>query len=172
MASIHFAVFRAWGWMLACLTVVVMPAQAFEAPKDRVVLTVSGQIGVTNRPQAAVWDMAMLEALPQTRFTTTTPWHNGPVTFSGPLLRHVLAAVQARGRSMRATALNDYRITIPASDAAAFDVIIATRMNGQPMSIRTKGPLFIIYPFDSRAELKSTTYFERSIWQLRSLEIE
>lgn len=172
MISIKSAVFRAWAWGAFALLLTTLPAMALELPKDRVVLTVSGQLGVTNRAQTAVWDMAMLEALPQTRFTTTTPWDNGPVTFSGPLLRDVLATVQARGTTLRATALNDYRITIPASDAAAFDVIIATRMNDQPMSVRTKGPLFIVYPFDSRPELKSTTYFERSIWQLRSLEIE
>lgn len=172
MISINSAVFRIGVLCTLALMMAVFPALALEVPKERVVLTVSGQLGVKNRGQTAVWDMAMLEALPQTRFTTTTPWDNGPVTFSGPLLRDVLAAVQARGTTLRATALNDYRITIPASDAASFDVIVATRMNDQPMSVRTKGPLFIVYPFDSRAELKSTTYFERSIWQLRSLEIE
>jgi hypothetical protein len=172
MMLINSAIFRAGLLIISALLMAALPTHALETPKERVVLTISGSLGVTNRGQTAVWDMAMLEALPQTRFTTTTPWDNGPVTFSGPLLRDVLAAVQARGTTLRATALNDYRIAIPASDAAAFDVIIATRMNDQPMSVRTKGPLFIIYPFDSRPELKSTTYFERSIWQLKLLAIE
>lgn len=147
-------------------------AQALEAPKDPPVLTVSGNIGATNRGATAVWDMAMIDALPQATFTTRTPWDNAPVTFSGPLLRDLLAAVGSRGTRIRATALNDYRITIPVEDTRRYNIVVATRMNDQPMSVRTKGLLFIVYPFDSHPELRSAIFYERSIWQLRSLDIE
>jgi hypothetical protein len=149
-----------------------LPSMALEKPKDRPILSVTGKIGVNNSTNAAVWDMAMLESLPQTQFTTATPWEKDPITFRGPLLRDVLSAVKANGSSIKATALNDYRIIIPAADAQAYDVIVATRMNGQAMSVRTKGPLFIVYPFDSRPELRNATYYERSIWQLKSIEID
>ena len=36
--------------------------------------------------------MKMLESLPQTSFTTATPWWAQPRKFTGPLLRDVLAA--------------------------------------------------------------------------------
>ncbi len=145
---------------------------ALDTPKGKVVLTVSGRIGAHNQAGQAAFDMAMLEAMPQKVFSTLTPWDKAEVTFSGPLLRDVLAAVRAQGQQIRATAINDYRIRIPVADSQRFDVIVATRMNGAPMPVRDKGPLFIVYPFDSRAELRSATYFERSIWQLRSLELE
>jgi hypothetical protein len=147
---------------------------ALTAPKGKVVLTVTGKLDAPNKGKQAQFDMAMLEALPQKTFTTLTPWEHQPIQFSGPLLRDVLAAVQAsaQGRNIKATALNDYRINIPVADAAAFDMVVALRMNGEPMSVRTRGPLFIVYPFDSRPELKSATYYERSIWQLKSIEIE
>lgn len=149
-------------------------AQALEQPKGKPVLTVGGAIAATNRGGKAVFDMAMLEALPQTTFTTSTPWDDRPIRFSGPLLRDVLAAVQAgaQANGLKATALNDYRIQIPVADAKRFDVIMATRLDGQPMSVRTRGPLFIVYPFDSRPELQGATYYERSIWQLKSLDVE
>ena len=51
-------------------------------------------------------------------------------------------------------------------------MIVAHKINGQPIPIRTKGPLFIVYPFDSKPELKSTTYYGRSAWQLKSMHIE
>jgi hypothetical protein len=38
--------------------------------------------------------------------------------------------------------------------------------------VRTKGPLFIVYPFDAAKELQSSTYYERSIWQLKAIEVE
>jgi len=156
---------------LGLLAVFSAQVQALERPRDRVVLTISGQIGVSNQGGAAVFDMAMLEALPQHRFATRTPWEPGVVRFSGPLLRDVLALVQARGQRLHATALNDYRITIPLQDARDFDVIIATRMNEQPMPVRTRGPLFVIYPFDSDPQLQHARFYERSIWQLRSIEV-
>ncbi|WP_180683097.1 molybdopterin-dependent oxidoreductase [Tepidicella baoligensis] len=146
--------------------------QALEIPRQTPVLTLTGLIGVTNQTGAAVFDMAMLEALPQHEFTTLTPWEDRPLKFSGPLLRDVLRLVQARGQTLRATALNDYRISIPADDAQQFDVIIATRLNDQPMSIRTRGPLFIIYPFNAHPQLQSARYYERSIWQLKAIHIE
>ncbi|WP_082039827.1 molybdopterin-dependent oxidoreductase [Serpentinimonas raichei] len=156
---------------LGLLAVFSAQVQALERPRDRVVLTISGQIGVSNQGGAAVFDMAMLEALPQHRFATRTPWEPGVVRFSGPLLRDVLALVQARGQRLHATALNDYRITLPLQDARDFDVIIATRMNEQPMPVRTRGPLFVIYPFDSDPQLQHARFYERSIWQLRSIEV-
>jgi hypothetical protein len=45
-------------------------------------------------------------------------------------------------------------------------------MNGEPIPVRTKGPLFIVYPFDDKAELRAAVYYERSAWQLKSLTIE
>jgi hypothetical protein len=53
-----------------------------------------------------------------------------------------------------------------------FDMVMAHQMNGQPISVKTKGPLFIVYPFDSKPELRSSTYYERSPWQLRSITVE
>jgi hypothetical protein len=88
-----------------------------------VVLTVSGKLGAPNRGDKAVFDLAMIEALPQKTFTTMTPWEKAPVKFSGPLLRDVLAAVKARGNTLKAVALNDYKITIPLDDAAKLPIV-------------------------------------------------
>jgi hypothetical protein len=88
------------------------------------------------------------------------------------LLRDVLAAAKASGRTLKALALNDYQTSIPADDAQKFDVILAHKMNGQDIPVKTKGPLFIVYPFDAKPELRSTVYFERSAWQLKSLNVE
>jgi hypothetical protein len=148
------------------------PALALDAATGKVILTVSGKVGETNSAKGAEFDLAMLEKLPQHTMTTQTPWEKSPTTFTGPLLRDVLAAAKASGTSIKAVALNDYRTQIPFSDAAKFDMLLASQMNGKPISVRTKGPLFIVYPYDSNSELRSNTYYERSAWQLRALTIE
>lgn len=166
-------------WMAACALVGVWAvgltstgALALEAPKGKVVLTVTGNVSTPNRGKTAVFDMAMLQALPQHTFTTQTPWEAKPTTFKGPLLRDVLAAAQASGSTVEATALNDYTISLPMSDTTQFDMVLAHTMNGSPIPVRTKGPLFVVYPFDSKPELKAAKYYERSIWQLKSLAVK
>ncbi len=56
-------------------------------------------------------------------------------------------------------------------DFAKFNVILAIKRNGEYMPVRDKGPLFIVYPYDSKSELKSQTYYGRSAWQLKRLEV-
>ncbi len=146
-------------------------ALALERPSAAVVLTVRGRVRSPNDGQAAQFDMPMLERLPQTSFTTRTPWYAAPRKFTGPLLRDVLAAAGAQGDVLRAIALNDYWVEIPFDDAQRLDVIVARLLDDRPMAVRDKGPLFVIYPFDSRPELRSTTYYGRSAWQLRTIDV-
>jgi hypothetical protein len=153
-------------------TLPVAPAHALEAATGPVVLTVHGRVRKPNAGSSAQFDMAMLEQLPQHSFVTRTPWYSTPRKFSGPLLRDVLAACGAMGSNLRATALNDYRVDLPFEDTQRFDVLLARLLDDKPMAVRDKGPLFIIYPFDSSAELRTTVYYSRSAWQLKSLEVQ
>ncbi|KQT85761.1 molybdopterin-dependent oxidoreductase [Aurantimonas sp. Leaf443] len=141
------------------------------APSGPAVLTVSGAIANTNVDGFARFDMATLEAMQDRSATMETPWTAKATTFSGPLLRSVLAAVGAKGRTIRLVALNDYASDLPVEDAAELDTMLATRMDGAPMSVRDKGPLFLIYPFDQSADLYNEKYFSRSVWQIKEIKV-
>jgi hypothetical protein len=147
-------------------------ANALEAPTGSVILTISGKVTSPNIGQTAGFSMAMLEALPQKTFTTKTPWYPAPVEFTGPLLRDVLAAAGSKGDKLVALALNDYKTEIPMTDTIAHDMIVARLLNGKPMAIRDRGPLFIVYPFDTKAELRAERYYNRSAWQLSRLIVQ
>jgi hypothetical protein len=151
---------------------VASAAMALKPPTERPVLTVSGKIGLKNAGDKARFDMKMMEALPQHSFTTRTPWYDKPVKFTGPLLADVLAAVKASGSTVSAVAINDYKISIPVTDTTRHKVIVARLLDDKPMPVREKGPLFVVYPFDDSSELRSSTYYERSIWQLKALEVQ
>ncbi len=161
--------------LLACTAVRAANAEApppLAPPQGKVVLSISGQVNRTNAPSRADFDLDMLAALPQRQLVTHTPWHQGAQTFTGPLLRDVLAQAGANGKLLVAVALNDYRCEIPSDDTTQFDVVLARLQNGEPMRVRDKGPLFIVYPFDSDAKLRSDRYYARSAWQLRSLIVQ
>lgn len=147
-------------------------AYALEKPTGEVVLTVkAANLRHANLDGTAQFDLAMLEALAGRRGKMETPWTSGKVEFSGPLLRAVLDAAGAQGSKLRVIALNDYSAEVPMEDASKIDTMLATRMDGKRMSVRDKGPLFLIYPFDADPSLFNEKYFSRSVWQISKIEV-
>ncbi|MFC7478377.1 molybdopterin-dependent oxidoreductase [Dankookia sp. GCM10030260] len=146
-------------------------AASLALPAERPVLTVSGKIANTNKGDAAQFDRPMLEALGMSGFKTMTPWYPGPVRFDGVRMDRLLETVGASGDRVLAYALNDYTTELPVSDFAAYGVLLALKRDGEYMPVRDKGPLFIVYPFDSRPELKHQRFYSRSAWQLARLDV-
>jgi hypothetical protein len=147
-------------------------AESLAKPVGDPILEVGGNISSVNEGPKAVFDRSSLEALGLEKVVTSTPWHNGPVTFEGISLDKLMHLVGARGTKVRAVALNDYAATVPIEDFSKYNVILALKRDGQYMPVRDKGPLFIIYPYDSRPELRSQVYYARSVWQVKRLEIQ
>lgn len=146
-------------------------AQALEPVQGEVVLTVSGAIAKTNADAVAAFDIEMLEGLGTVTFDTSTIWTEGVQTFTGVQLADLLEAVGASGARLRAAAINDYAVEIPADDAVTGGPIVAFLRNGDRMSVRDKGPLWIIYPYDRSADYRSELVYSRSIWQLDRIEV-
>ena len=163
-------------WLMLLLLVpaptVLCVAAELPRPRGNPILTISGAIAKTNDGQAATLDLEMLERLPRESFTTKTPWHDGETRFTGVRLDRLLELVGAQGTRVTARALNDYVTTIPIEDFTRFGTLLAYQRDGKYMSIREKGPLFIIYPFDRHRELQTQTYFGRSAWQVSSIVVE
>lgn len=149
----------------------VRAADGLPAPTGRVVLSIDGRVSRVNAPDRADFDMDMIAALPQHGFEARTPWYANARRFTGPLLRDLLQQARAEGSTLRLTALNDYRVDMPMEDAQRFGVIVARLLDGQPMAVRDKGPLFIVYPFHDVPALRSATYYGRSAWQLRTITV-
>lgn len=140
-------------------------------PHDEVILTVTGAIANTTAPGRADFDRANLEQLGLTKLVTWTPWTEGEIEFEGVLARRLMAAVGAKGTEVHATALNQYEEAIPLADFQSYDVLFALRMNGRPMRVRDKGPIWIIYPWADHPELDDFLTREKSVWQLTTLDV-
>nr|WP_047573940.1 hypothetical protein [Methylobacterium sp. ZNC0032] len=144
---------------------------ALEQPKSTPVLTVRGKVGQTNGAGDAAFDLDMLGRLPQGVTETETPWYPSKTRFEGPLAAELLKSVDCQGQTLKVTALNGYAVDIPADDFRRWPVILATHVDRKPISVREKGPIFVIYPFDREPSLYNEIYFGRSIWQVHSIEI-
>lgn len=114
---------------------------------------------------------ADLEAMPATEFSTSTLWTEGVVVFQGVSLFDFVKEMHIEGDTIEAIAINDYLIEVPIEDAVKGGPMIAYRMNGEEMSPRDKGPLWIVYPYDSNVEYQSETYYSRSVWQMNRIVV-
>jgi hypothetical protein len=146
-------------------------AEPLPQPRGPVLLTVSGKIEQANVKGEARFDREMLEALGKTSFTTGSALSDRKQVFEGVPLQSVLERVGASGETMLASALNNYKISIPWDDLK-YNPIIAMAVDGQVLQLRDKGPLWIVYPRDAHAVLQAQIYDSRWIWQLNKLHVE
>lgn len=118
-----------------------------------------------------VLSLKELDAMPQVSFTTSTIWTDGDVVFSGVPLKTLLEDVAGDGTAVEMIALNDYKVAMPLSELEEGAPLVATRMNGEVMSVRDKGPFWVVFPYDADAKYQTETTYSYSIWQLNRLEV-
>ena len=110
--------------------------------------------------------------MPQTTFSTTTPWHSGVTEFSGVSLKDFLSSTELSGKKLQIIALNDYEVQADISEMLEAGALLATRQNGAIMPVSDKGPVFLVFPFDSRPELQHQTYYSRAVWQIAEINVQ
>ena len=154
-------------------------AEQMETPKDMVLLTVGGEIANTNRgpfdPQADslfsrykidferafAFDRAMLLGLKQGSVTAQPNEFKQPVTFTGPLLKEVLAAVGAARARLSVVAVNNYVGWLSPEDIDSSDWILALTADGKPLDIGQQGPLWLL---NTREEGEKPSEYARGHW--------
>lgn len=145
-------------------------ADGIPAPKGAVILTVSNVQHAANVGNTLQFDRDTLAALGLETIETTTIWTEGKQVFEGVPLVTLANLINVSDGTFFATAINDYTVEIPVTDAVHNGPIIALSHNGEKMSVRGKGPLWIIYPFDSSSKYRTEVVYSRSIWQLDRIE--
>jgi len=143
-----------------------------EKPTGPVILTVEGKIARTNAGKEARFDRKMLEALGMHTLKTSNPFDTGIHTYEGIRISDLLKKVGADGDTLVAYALDGYAVEIPVADTVKYPAMLAMVSNGKVMTVRNKGPIWVVYPIDKYPELKDEKYSSRSIWQLERLIVE
>jgi hypothetical protein len=151
--------------IFASLVVLLLPFGSPAAAQEGLDLQLSGAIDAVNL------SLDDLDAMEQVTLETSTIWTDGVNTFSGVSLKALLEAHNADGTSVEMIALNDYSVSMPIAELEDDAPIIATRMDGDTMSVRDKGPYWVVFPYDSATEYQSEIVYSRSIWQLNRLMV-
>jgi len=160
-------------------------------------LTVAGAIGQSNRgpfdpaldqlmvkhgsnkfDKAWEFDAAMLARLPAVTIQPTVEYDARPHKLSGPLLASVVGAVGVAANApvaLSLRALDGYTVVVSLADATRYRMIVATTLDGAPMSLGGLGPLWAVYDADRLADFKDKPLKERyglCPWGLYFIEVK
>ncbi|WP_114095167.1 molybdopterin-dependent oxidoreductase [Thalassospira xiamenensis] len=118
---------------------------------------------------ARSYALSDLDRLPQVELETETTWSRKKKIFSGPLVRDVLEASGIGNKELIVTAkaYNGYHVTIPVNEFYDWDVLLATRENGEPIPLDARGPIRFVYDFAEVGAGKDSYW----IWMLQELSV-
>ena len=109
---------------------------AEDAISSEVVLKVANTSGAANENVTFAFNLALLDALPQHEFSTTTIWTEDLNTFSGVLLKDLIELTGFQGESVTAWAINDYMAEFTVGSLAFNTALIAKRRHNAPPGTR------------------------------------
>jgi hypothetical protein len=148
----------------------LLPGQAVPTPTGKTVLTITGQISAPNHGSSIALDQTAIDRLGQVQVTVYEPWVKAEVTFRGVWLADLLKVIAARPAEagLRVTALDDYRVELPAADVRAGGILLATKAgDGSAIPVADGGPTRIVFV----KGMKSGANADQWIWSLKTIEI-
>jgi hypothetical protein len=149
------------------------PGDSIPGPTEKVVLTLYGDLVVKNGGDTLQFDMPTLEKLGIVEYAVHDPWLKSEVTYTGVLMSELSKFVGATDSATKVhiVALDDYQIDIPFTEIKKWPILLATRVNGEYMSIENSGPTRIIFPYHAYPEIDPVKYDDLWIWNIKSMEV-
>ena len=148
------------------------PTDAIPTPSGEKVLAISGLVAAKNGDDALSFDIPTLERLGLVEYSVNDPWLKDTFTYTGVLMSDLLkyAGTFHTAQSVHIVALDDYQVDIPIADIDKWPILLATRSNGEYLSVDNFGATKIIYPYGSHS-IDKTSHNDLWIWSLKSMEV-
>ena len=140
-------------------------------PSDAVLLVVEVPDKLSGKPSHIQFTMDDLRKMPKVGFETETIWFTGAQHFAGVPLVALMKAIGVTEGTLTVTAADGYSVDIEMSHAAEFGTIIAYNRNGEPMTVRRKGPLRLVYDYDEFPPLVRDNLYSHTVWQITRIEV-
>lgn len=113
-----------------------------------------------------------LEALDWSTIVTSNEFIDGVSEFRGPPAHAVLSQIGHAGASrVRLTSASDFFVDVDVAELEEFGAILAMERDGEPLSLRDQGPIWLMYPLDDHPELQDSRFNSRLVWHLTRIEL-
>ena len=80
--------------------------------------------------------------------------------------------LNADATTLKGKSLNDYPIEVSIADAREWPTIVAVKLDGKYMSVRDKGPLWLVDLRHMRAQFGNDKFNACWIWQIATIEVQ
>ena len=162
-------------YSISCFRVMAFGALLMVSPPLSADDSLPLEIVVEGKGPVALLSQSDLDSLTQQSIETVSPYFNGQIRFSGPeleaVLQHAAVSNVSDSRPITLRALNHYSVKTTTGALIETGAIVATRKSGSRLSLRDRGPFWIILPLSDRPELDNENYHRLLVWQLSHIEI-
>lgn len=146
-----------------------LPANVSHATEPARLFTIQGKIASPEAVTVTPSDFTKLA--PFEIKTVVDTLGSGTHHVKGVLARDLLKHYGATGTVLRVTGLDGYVIDVPLNDLLQYDVVLANEIDGKELSVRDRGPAWLIYPVSQHPELDDPIYAARAVWQVTRIEV-
>lgn len=151
--------------LISVIFLLILPIYTLCAKEDNVLLKIQ------SNDKLFLLTKKDFEEYKQYEIKQNTLWTNHLTTFKGPLLSDILNDLNIKSKTLTFVAANNYKITIDTSDFYTYKIILTTHIDGKELTVRTRGPLWLMYPWGENSTLKQQSYYEKAIWQLKEITV-
>ncbi|MCC0028935.1 MAG: molybdopterin-dependent oxidoreductase [Brucellaceae bacterium] len=89
----------------------------------------------------------------------------------GPRFDALLDHFGVDGEMVRVSGIDKYAADLPLDELKRYPVLLAYEINGKRLTLRSKGPVWVVYPFDDHPEIEDQLREARSVWQVGEVEV-
>ncbi|WP_022942330.1 molybdopterin-binding oxidoreductase [Psychromonas hadalis] len=118
------------------------------------------------------YTLKQLQKLPQHEIKITIPWTDEEHIYKGPYLEDVFSSAGIEGRWLTLYALDHYQVSFNYQRIKKYNPILGLQIDGELLTIRSKGPIWLILPVNEYKELEAAVYNDYMVWQLIKINSE
>ena len=129
---------------------------------------------ITLRSDDERWSVSRAEIETSPLYEITLQHFEGPQgSFSGVWLDDFLDAQDLSGAdTLRFIAHDDYTVFLTSEEREETRYLLATRLDGEPLTLTEFGPSMLIVPADAEAVEAGTASMTHWIWSIRDIEVQ
>ena len=152
----------------------IKPGDPIPLPSGEVILTITGNVSVTNVGDTLQLDMATLERMGLVKYPVLDPYLNEENVYTGLLMSDLARVLGVTGPEevFQIVALDDYQVNLTLAEFQRWPILLATRNGDEYMTIENSGPTRIIFPYNTHSELDPVKYNDSWIWNVASINVD
>jgi len=99
------------------------------------------------------------------------PWEKASATYSGILLDEFVKKFgQADTNKITFKAIDDYQVDIPKNIWQSYKILLVTKVNGEYLDIKNKGPMRIVFPDYDASKKEYEVNLPLWLWMITQIE--